>query len=377
MNASYDVIVVGVGAMGSSACWHLAQGGLRVLGLERFDIPNTMGSSHGQSRAIRLAYYEHPDYVPLLRRAYALWDALEAEAGEKILYRIGGLYLSPPDGQVVAGSALAAKQHGVEHELLDIAEVHRRFDAFGIPENWSALYEPEAGFLLPERAISAFAAAATKLGAELHPRELVLRWSADTHGITVDTDHATYHADRLILCCGAWTSRIAGELGIPLTVTRQVMGWVAPRDPSRFELGAFPIWNIEKLDGTLYYGFPLFDGPGLKLAHHGRQTPADPDRVERSPLPGDEETFRPALRDYLPAGDGPLLEMRVCLYTNSPDHHFIIDRHPHFPRVTLACGFSGHGFKFASVIGEVLSQISLTGRSTLPMEFLSIRRFKN
>jgi sarcosine oxidase len=371
----FDVIVVGVGAMGSSACWHLAQAGLRVLGLERFDIPHALGSSHGQSRMIRLAYYEHADYVPLLRRAYELWDALEAETGQKILSRTGGLYMSPPGGEIVRNSTAAARLHGLEHEVLDRAELARRFDLFQVPDDWSALYEPEAGFLVPELAVRAFADAANARGAELHTGEQVLAWTTDAHGATVHTDRQTYHADRLIFCCGAWTGKIVADLGAPLHVTRQVMGWVRPKDPGRFELGNFPVWAIEKSDGTVYYGFPLHDGPGLKVAHHGPDRPTDPDTVERAELPGDDETFRPALRDYLPLADGPLLDLRVCLYTNSPDHHFIVDRHPHLPRVTLACGFSGHGFKFASVIGEILAQLAVSGRSTLPVEFLSLRRF--
>jgi sarcosine oxidase len=238
------------------------------------------------------------------------------------------------------------------------------------------LYEPEAGFVAPEAAVRAFADAAIARGAELHAREQVLAWTSDAHGATVHTDRQTYHADRLIFCCGAWTGKIVADLGVPLRVTRQVMGWVGPRDPSQFSLGGFPVWSIEKPDGTIYYGFPLHGGPGLKVAHHGPAAPADPDTIERAELPGDEETFRPALRDYLPAADGPLLDLRVCLYTNSPDHHFIIDRHPHLPRVTLACGFSGHGFKFASVIGEILSQLALAGKSSLPAEFLGLRRFR-
>jgi sarcosine oxidase len=376
MSQRFDVIVVGVGAMGSSACWHLAQAGLRVLGLERFDIPNALGSSHGHSRMIRLAYYEHADYVPLLRRAYELWDALEAETVQKILYRTGGLYMSPPGGEVVRNSTAATRLHGLEHEVLDRAELARRFDVFHVPEDWSALYEPEAGFLVPELAVRAFADAAIARGAQLHAREQVLAWTTDAHGATVHTDQKTYHSDRLIFCCGPWTGKIVADLGVPLLITRQVMGWVQLKDPRRFELGAFPVWAIEKSDGTLFYGFPIHGGPGLKVAHHGPDKPTDPDAVERGELPGDDATFRPALRDYLPLADGPLLELRVCLYTNSPDHHFIVDRHPHLPRVTIACGFSGHGFKFASVIGEILSQLAIGGGSSLPIEFLSLRRFK-
>jgi len=373
---SYDVIVIGVGAMGSSACFQLARRGVRVLGLEQFDIPHALGSSHGQSRMIRLAYYEHPDYVPLLRRAYDLWDQLESISGQKLLYRTGGVYLGPIDGEVVGGSLRAARQHNLVHELLDRAELRKRFPQFKAPESWVAVWEPEAGFLTPENVISAYAQAALRNGAELHGRERVISWEASSKHAIVRTDRGEYHAEKLVFCGGPWTSSLVADLGIKLLVTRQVLGWVWPKEPELFELGRLPVWAIDHLDGTLHYGFPLLrDMPGFKIGHHGPGRETDPDRVARDPQPGDEETFRPILRDFIPQADGPLLSMKVCMYTNSPDHHFIIDRHPIHERVTLACGFSGHGFKFASVVGEVLADLALDGRTRWPVGFLSPTRF--
>jgi sarcosine oxidase len=362
--------------MGSSACYHLARRGARVLGLEQFDIPHVLGSSHGQSRMIRLAYYEHPDYVPLLRRAYELWHELETISGQKLLHLTGGLYIGEPDGEVVGGSLRAARQNGLEHEMLTPRELARRYPQFTIPDGWVGMVEPQAGFLLPERVVAACAEAALRCGATLHGREKVLNWSSGADGITVRTTRDEYRAKQLVFCGGAWSGTLLRDLGVALTVTRQVLAWVWPKEPAQFALGVLPVWAIDRGDGTLYYGFPMMaDVPGFKVAHHGRGALTDPDKVIRDLLPGDEETFRPVLRQMLPRADGPLLSMRVCLYTNSPDSHFILDRHPRHERVTIACGFSGHGFKFSSVVGEVLADLTLEGRTTLPAQFLGLHRF--
>lgn len=373
--SSYDVIVIGVGAMGASACYHLACRGVRVLGLEQFDIPHALGSSHGQSRMIRLAYYEHPDYVPLLKRAYELWHQLEATSGQKLLHITGGIYMGPREGAVVGGSLGAARRHALAHELLGRRELGRRYPQFEVPDDFVGLYEPQAGFLLPERTVAAYANAALGAGASLHGREPVIDWKAGNNAVTVRTPRGTYEAGHLVFCGGAWSGRLLEDLGVTLTVTRQVMGWVWPREPDLFALGRLPVWAIDLLDETIYYGFPMMsDVPGLKVAHHGPGAVADPDRVARDPLEGDEQTFRPVLRNMIPAGDGPLLSMKVCLYTNSPDHHFVIDRHPMHDRVTVACGFSGHGFKFASVVGEILADYATGGSTALPAQFLKIDR---
>jgi len=376
MSKTYDVIVIGVGAMGSSACHELAKRGARVLGLEQFDIPNALGSSHGQSRMIRKAYFEHPDYVPLLRRAYDLWDELEAISSQKLLHRTGGIYIGPIDGEVVGGSLRAAREHGLAHDLLDHAELRKRFPQFCVPEEWSALYEADAGFLTPENSIAAYAQAALRAGADLHGRERVVHWKSEATGAKVQTNAGEYSTDQIVFCGGPWTAGLLADLGVKLLVTRQVWGWVWPTDPEPFALGRFPVWAIDHLDGTLHYGFPLLpDVPGFKIGHHGPGKETDPDRVARDPQPGDEQTFRPVLRQMIPAANGPLLSMKVCMYTNSPDHHFIVDRHPLHDRVTLACGFSGHGFKFASVIGEILADLALHGKTNLPAQFLGLGRF--
>lgn len=376
MAPDYDVIVVGVGAMGAAACWELARRGVRVLGLEQFDLPHARGSSHGYSRVTRTAYYEHPDYVPLLRRAHARWVELEKESGERLLHLVGGLYLGPLDGPLVGGSLAAARQHGLAHELLDAATLARRFPQFRLPADFVGVHEHAAGFLLPELAISALVTGALRRGAEIHGHEEVLAWQAEASHVTVTTRRATYRARHVIFSGGAWSSRLVRDLGVPLTVTRQVLGWVWPRAWPSFQLGSFPVWMIDRLDGSVYYGFPLIThSPGLKIALHAPMQATEPDTVAREVLPGDEETFRAGLRQFLPEADGPLLALRTCLYTNTPDGHFIIDRHPRQARVTVAAGFSGHGFKFASVVGEALADLATTGSTALPIGFLGLGRF--
>ncbi len=391
MPQQFDVIVIGVGAMGSSVCYHLAQRGVRVLGLDRFEIPNEMGSSGGYSRMFRLAYYEHGNYVILLQRAFELWQQLELMADQKLFHVTGGLYMGRSDSELVGGSCQAAAEHGIEHEILSHNQLADRFGQFHLPDDFVGFYEHKAGFLLSQPVIATQAELARCNGAALHGCEPVIEWQSDRDRVSVRTEQRTYHADELILCGGAWTSKLLASLNIQLRVTRQVMGWVEPSSThgpfsmSRWQLGQFPVWaielGIEAGYSGLHYGFPMTAGhPGLKIAHHFPAQLVDPDQVDRQLLPGDERTFRSVLRDYLPDADGPLRAMSTCLYTNSPDSHFIVDRianvaHDH-DRVTIACGFSGHGFKFASVMGQALADLAMNHRTDLPVGFLGLSRFK-
>jgi sarcosine oxidase len=379
MGSNYDVIVVGVGAMGASACWQLGRRGVRVLGLEQFAVGHALGSSHGHTRMIRLAYYEHSDYVPLLQRAYALWDELEAASGgERVLYRTGGIYMGPPGGEVVAGCIEAARRHGLAHEVLSREELARRHPLFSLPADYIGVWEPAAGFLLCEKAVNLFARLAMQAGAVIRGHEPVLNVEMRDEGVTVTTLRETYHADRIIFCGGAWSGKLLADLGVELVVTRQALGWIWPRSPDAFALDRFPVWGVEQADGSLAYGFPMMsDVPGLKMARHGRGTPADPDTVSREPTAADREEVLAIARRYLPGAVGPTIANRICLYTNSPDGHFIVDRHPAGGRAVIACGFSGHGFKFASVMGEVLADLATVGSTPLPVGFLGLGRFAN
>ena len=378
MGSSYDVIIVGLGGMGSAAAFHCARSGMRVLGLEQFGIPHDQGSSHGYSRMIRMAYYEHPDYVPLLRGAYESWDELGELCGQPVLHRTGGVYMGPADGHVVPGAIRAAQQHALAHEPLVRQEIARRYPMFTVPDGYAGVYEPQAGFLIPELCVSAHVEQALRHGADLRAHEPVVGWSANDRAVTVQTSHGTYSASTLVFCSGTWTGKLLRDLGVELVVTRQVLGWVWPNaDPERFSLGRFPVWGIEQTDGSLAYGFPTHAGaPGLKLARHGRGTVTDPDRVPRTVTATDEREVQDILERYLPSAKGPTLTLRTCLYTNSPDGHFIIDRLPGRANVLLAGGFSGHGFKFASIIGRTLADLVRgEARAASAVEFLSLARF--
>lgn len=377
----WDVIVVGVGAMGSSACWHLARRGVRVLGIDRFSIPNAMGSSHGDSRMIRLCYYEHPDYVPLLHRAYELWRETEQISKRKLLHVTGGLYMGPADtarSDFVTGALQAARQHQLPHEVLDRASIASRYPQFHVPDDFIALYEPNAGFLVPEHVVATHAELALRHGAELRAHEPLQHWRQERDHISIQTARGEERARHVIFCGGAWAASLMPNLTTPLRVTRQILGWVWPRRPELFTLGRFPVWAIDQPDGTQHYGFPIPDQPlgppGFKIAHHHKGTPTTADQLDRHVAPVDEADFRWVLDRYIPDASGPLIAMKVCMYTNSPDSHFVIDQPAEYEgHVTVACGFSGHGFKFASVIGEALADLALNHNTTLPIEFLRPR----
>lgn len=375
----YDVIVIGVGAMGAAACAHAARRGASVLGLERHTIPHTLGSSGGETRLIRLSYFEHPNYVPLLRRAYANWDDLGDLVGEALLVRTGALYLGRPEGTLISGSRRAAERYGIEHSMLSQSEVRERCGPFRIPEGFVAMYEPSAGFVRCQRAILRYAELASRHGAALRSGETVLRWESGPKGVTVMTDQGRYEGGKLVLVAGSWTSELLHSLPVPLTVTRQPLFWIVPPDPVPFRLGRFCCWALQgdapHFQG-IHYGFPILEGQSaFKLGRHLPGMITTPDKLERNVQPSDFDEVRPVFDAFLPSAKGPLEQGMVCMYTNSPDGHFIVDRHPQEEHVVLACGFSGHGFKFASVMGEALADLALDGRTPLPIAFLGLSRF--
>lgn len=382
--SSYDVIVLGVGSMGSAAAYELARRGVRVLGLEQFSIPHSQGSHHGFSRMIRLAYFEHPDYVALLRRAYARWDELEQASGEKLLHITGGLYLGRPESELVSGSIQAARSYNLPHELISRQELSQRFPQFLVPDDTIAFYETQAGLLLPEAVVATQAELAMRHGAVLRGHEAVLGWKADGSGVQVQTSRETYRASSLIITAGAWASRMLADLKINLKVTRQALTWFWPRKPELFAMGSFPSWALDLEDRAnfrgVHYGFPMMSpslgNPGFKAALHWPDEACDPNAVDRTIRESDVLQVREALERYLPDAAGPLLAAHTCLYTNSIDGHFIVDHHPLHTNVTIACGFSGHGFKFVSVMGEILADLATKGTTPHPIKFLSLRRFR-
>ena len=374
----FDTIVVGLGAMGSAAAYQLAGRGQRVLGLDAFPAGHTLGSSHGETRIIRMAYFEHPNYVPLLRRAYALWDQLQQAAQQPLLRITGGAVIGPPDGELVAGSLRSALAHDLPHEVLDAAEIRRRFPVLQARPHEVALYEEQAGVLFPERCIAACLELAAQAGAALRHAEPVRSWRADANGVQVETDTARYAAGRLVLTAGAWLGRLLGELGLPLQPERIPLFWFEPRARAeQFALGRMPIWIWDDGEFGHFFTTPHVEWPGVKIGKHHSQQACDPDTVDRTVSAADERPLREFLARCVPDLAGEVAASRVCLYTNTPDAHFVIDRHPRHANVAYAGGFSGHGFKFASVVGEILADLIMTGSATPHADFLRATRLAN
>jgi sarcosine oxidase len=375
---SYDVIVVGLGAMGSAAAYRLAQRGARVLGLEAFGRAHELGSSGGLTRIIRLAYFEHPDYVPMLRAAWEMWPHIEAEAGVpgELIKVTGGLYIGRRGSAVLDGSLKSAQAHGLAHELLDVDEARRRFPALAVDDDMAALHEPLAGIVFPDKAIGTHLRLAERNGAAFHFEERVTGWESDGEGIRVTTALGSYSADRLVLAAGAWLPSLAPELQLPLTVERNVLFWFSPTgSPEIFEADRLPVWIAELDDEHAYYGFPALPNQGVKVARHHGGAKVDPDVVDRHASAADEQPVRDFMSRYMPLANGPRLDSRVCMYTNTPDFNFILDLHPADDRVVVASPCSGHGFKFSNVIGSIVADLSLTGQTGFEIGFLSVNRF--
>jgi len=371
----YDVIVIGVGGMGSAAVQHLAQRGRRVLGIDQFNLAHDRGSSHGHTRIIRRAYFEHPDYVPLLNRAYTLWADLERESGRTLFARCGLLLAGPPGGAVMPGLRRSATIHGVPIEPLNGDARRQRFSAFHLPaDRYDAAFEPDAGYLLVENCVRAACEVAHRADATFAWNHRVLGWSPEGRGIRVSTNHGAFAAHALVICGGPWSELLLPSLPLPLTVRRKVQLWFAPRDDRhRVENGGC-VFGVET-DSGFYYGFPEIDTGRIKIAHHtGGQSVALADRVDRTVTDDDITPVRRFIAEHLPGVTTDVVDSSVCLYTMTPDEHFIIDRHPDFPNVCYAAGFSGHGFKFASIVGSVLADLTIDGWTRAPIGFLSAKR---
>ncbi len=378
MDHRYDVIVVGLGGMGSASAYQLARRGKRVLGLEQFDLLHTQGSSHGQTRIIRLAYHEHPSYVPLLRRAYELWRELEADAGERLLITTGCLEGGPEDGRVFLGSLEAACQHDLPHEVLDGPQLRRRFPALaGIDDGMHAVLQPNGGFLMAERTMLAHVNGALASGAELRFREPLLDWEPTADGgVQVRTERATYLADRLVICAGAWARAVIPSLHDLAVPERQVLAWFTPTRRELFTPDRLPVFLLDVPEGH-FYGFPVHDVPGYKVGlYHHFGEPIDPSDPDRSVRADDEAVLRAFTERYLPEGAGPTLMLTACLFTNSPDEHFLVGTLPDAPQVSLFAGESGHGYKFASVIGEILADLAIEGSTRHDIGLFRLDRFE-
>ena len=373
---SWDTVVLGLGGMGSAALAHVAARGNRVIGLERFQPMHGFGSSHGQSRIIRQTYFLDGRYVALVQRAYELWRELEAQTGEPLLNITGGLFLSTRDNAIVDGGLQSAREHGLPHELLERDEVARRYPSMHFRPGEVALFEPTAGFLRPEACIGAHLRRAIESGAQARFGTSATRYEATPNGVRVWTsDGDVIDAERLIVTAGAWLGRIAADLGLPLAVERQVMHWFAPANFQNTDaLESLPIFIVARQDGRVY-GFPYVPGEGIKIAFYRSFRQTDPDDVDRDVTPEEVAPIRAFLDGLIPGAAATYLRSKVCLYTLTPDEHFVIGLHPAHANVVIAGGFSGHGFKFCSVVGEIVADLALEGRTRHPIGFLSPDRF--
>ncbi len=396
MSRSYDVIVVGLGAMGSAALRALARRGLAVLGLDRFAPPHDRGSSHGDSRIIREAYFEDPAYVPLVQRAFLLWEELERESRRTLLTRTGGLMIGPRDGVLVSGALRSAVTHGLPHELLDAAAIRARVPAFRPADDWVAVWEPNDGVLRPEAGVQAMLDSARAHRATMRTGEPATAWSAGPHGVTVTTPRGRYASDRVVLAAGAWLGRLVPEL--PLMVTRQVQYWfetIGARTAHDSGFCPISIWEIGAVEGhgrgsraasaeanseaadapPFFYGFPRSDR-GVKVAFHGVGEAVDPQAPLAPASPAEVARIRAVVQQYMPFASGPLLASVPCLYTNTPDGHFVIGEHPAHARVTIVSACSGHGFKFAPAIGEIVADRIADGWTRHDLGLFGIDRLR-
>jgi sarcosine oxidase len=382
MPQTFDVIVLGLGGMGSAAAYHLARRKKRVLGIDQFTPGHDKGSSHGKTRVIRQSYFEDPAYVPLLLRAYELWRDLEQVSGERLLFEVGGLMIGTETSSVVSGCLRSARAYHLEHEFLSSGEIARRFPALKPERHLVGVYEKRAGFVLPERCVLAHLKQAAHHGTELHFEEKVLNWTAHPggEGVRVETTKGVYEASRLVLAPGAWASQVLRDLDLPLEVERQVLYWFeSSLGTEPFLPDRFPIFIWETGNGALPYGFPSIDGAsgGIKVAFYRAPVSAacTPDTIDRVVHPDEIRTMQETITRLIPSLTGHCLRAVTCMYTNTPDKNFILSRHPRHPQVFVGCGFSGHGFKFAGVIGQVLADLVIQDSTSFDIAFLRPERF--
>ncbi len=374
LETAFDVIVIGLGAMGSATAYHAARRGARVLGLDAYPRGHTNGSSHGTTRIIREAYFEAPEYVPLVQRAYTLWRELEAQSGRSLLTITGGLNIGTPDSEFVGGARMSAHLHHLPYEELSNRAVAARFPGFHLPEEMVAIYEPTAGILDPEACVFAHLDLAARHGAEIHHNEPARRWSVDGDGVRVKTEHGVYTGAGLVITAGPWTSEMLSDIGLSLRVQRIVNVHFAPTAPELFAPDRCPVYLMQVPEGD-YYGFPALPGEGVKIGRHEIGDVCTPETIRRNVGPDEIAMLRAVLDRYLPGAAGDVLWTLTCMYTNTPDRHFILDCHPTHDNVVYGCGFSGHGFKFASVIGEVMTDLALDSTTRHDIGFLSAARF--
>jgi sarcosine oxidase len=357
-----QIVVIGLGATGCATLYHLARRGARAIGIEQFHVGHEYGSSHGPTRIFRLAHYENPAYVPLLRRARQLWRELETICGQNLLVTTGIAELGPPAGELVRGTLAAAARHDLPHQVLDAEALMRRYPAFKIPQSYAVVMQPDGGYIESAAALDAAIRAAADAGAIVRSGEKIVAIEPRRNGVRVATDRGPIDADGAVVAAGPWLAKVLPDLRLPLRVTRQVVGWFQPVDAGAFA-DDFPVFLLESRHG-LHYGLPPYGRLGLKIAkHHHFDEVVDADRYDMTVSAADEKAIRAPLGEFLPAANGRMRDAQTCLYTMTPDQTFIIDRMAEAPRVVIASPCSGHGFKFAPVVGEIVADL-VTGGST-------------
>ena len=372
--SSYDTIVIGIGGIGSATAYQLAKREESVLGLEQYNIPHNHGSSHGKSRLIRLSYFNSPYYVPLLNRAYELWTDLDDDYPQPLINITGSLDIGPENSDIVEGAKKSCEIHDVEHEILSGTELNDRFDGFDVPSTHQAVYQPDGGFLYPEQCIVAHVENAHEEGAEIHAQEKVKNWETEGEEVLVETDWGQYTAKKLVITSGAWASKQLDVVN-SLTPEERTLAWFQPKVRENFLPDNFPVFHLD-VDEGLYYGAPIFNVPGMKIGMYDHPSiPIDPDELSELPRREDEQIMREAVSKHLPDAAGPTVGLQNCIITNTPDEDFILDIHPDEPSVIIGAGFSGHGFKFAPVIGEILADLVIDGETEHDISKFELGRF--
>ncbi len=372
----YDAIVLGLGAMGSAALWQLAERGVRVCGIDQHTVPHDFGSSHGTVRVIRKAYFEHPDYIPLLDRAYELWEDLDGRSERRLFVKNGVIVTGRPDSETILGLERCYAEHDLPHEKLETEAARERFRPFHVPDGHTLFYDPLGGHLYAEESVQELLRRAEAAGAEVRLEEKALDWTAGASGVTVATSKGRYAADRLVLTTGPWAGEFLSQHGIELTIVRKMQVWFGAKGFEGELDETFPCFATE-MEYGIFYGFPPLDRNGMKVGEHtGGETVLRPEDTQRGLTPEDEKPLLRFLGEVLPTLKPEVKRSSVCLYTNTADGNFIVDRHPEHTNVVFAAGLSGHGFKFAPVIGEILADLALNGATEQPIGFLRMERLR-
>lgn len=373
--AQFDVAVVGLGVTGAAALQELARRGFRVAGIERFEPGNDRGSSHGETRIIRLGYFEHPSYVPLLRRTYELWRRIEADTGRKLMRITGIVEIGMPDGPLVMGTLAASHKHSLPHDILEAGELRQHFPAFRMPPGYVGVFQPDGGFLAAEPSVETLIELAKNAGAKVRSGVQVLSFTPAGDGWRIETSAGEVEARAVIIAAGAWVTDLLPNLPVTLRATREAIAWFKPVDPELLSPGRLPVFIVESGHG-MHYGFPMSPSGIIKVAkHHHRNETVDPNDPPRPVSEVDEALIRPFLAEHLPAANGPIATAKTCLYTMAPDHHFIVDLVPGAPNMIVASACSGHGFKFAPVLGEILADLAIDGETAHDISRFRLSRF--